>query len=222
MKKNIGRFNFSGKAGKGKYLFIISILAIVLLFSAAATCSFCAIDLNQGTSTTGQAPGETNASKAPETSKETTTQTSKESKPEVSITEAETGSSEAPAGSSSTSTEAAKNPPAINSIKVTDNGSGVTYDPLATDVPLEWMNQLPTSLELHFHLGVSDPDNDILTLMLSDSKGNNFEPVDAVNGNIDFNWTSPSVPGELELIFKVIDHTGLQAEKTIKFTFNDY
>lgn len=110
----------------------------------------------------------------------------------------------------------------INVIEITDPLSGVVYDALTTDVPAEWMNKLPASHELQFHLEVSDPDGEDMVCWLSDSRGNNYEPIPADNGNIDFYWTSPEDAGELTMKFLIKDKSGIETVKELNFTFIEY
>jgi hypothetical protein len=205
----------SRKAG---YL-AISILTAILILSTAAYCSFCSIDLGQGTDTDSISEENDAVSDGSETEndKDSDDKDNQEAGQDESETSAE-GSEEETAAVA----DDEGSPPVIEKIEVTDPSSGVTYDALATDVPAEWKNQLPTSHELKFHLEVSDPDGEDMFCMLSDSNGNNYEPIPAVNGNIDFFWTTPADPGQLTMTFKIIDDSDMETVKELEFKFISY
>jgi hypothetical protein len=196
-------------------LIIIAIIIVSLLFGTAATCNMCGI--NYTTDTTASV---TSKNTADDTSSETT---GKETTAEV--TDKETAAQTIGEETVAEDTEAQidGSSPVIKVIKVTDTGSGVVYDALSTDVPNEWMNQLPVSLELFFHLEISDPDNEKLYCSLSDSNGNNYEPIPVNDeGYADFYWTTPSEPGGLTMRFVIIDKSGMETVKELSFTFMEY
>ena len=187
-------------------IIIIIITIMLIIFGTAATCNMCGI--NYTTDTTVASAGE---NKSGDTSSDTT------SKDTAAATiEKETA---AP----TTEPQAAGSSPVIKLIKVTDTGSGTVYDALAAGIPSEWMNQLPVSLELFFHLELSDPDNDKMFCNLSDSNGNNYEPVPVNSkGYADFYWTTPAEPGVLIMRFVITDESGMETVKELSFTFIKY
>jgi hypothetical protein len=196
-------------------LIIIVIIIVSLLFGTAATCNMCGI--NYTTDTTASATSKNTAS---DTSSETT---GKETAAETIDKETTTLSTEKETAEETAETQITGSSPVIKVIKVTDTGSGVVYDALSTDVPNEWMNQLPVSLELFFHLEITDPDNEKLYCSLSDSNGNNYEPI-PVNGEgyADFYWTTPAEPGGLTMKFVITDESGMETIKELSFTFMEY
>ena len=200
---------------KRKSIPMIIIIIVLLLFGTAATCNMCGI--NYTTDTTASVTSKNTAS---DTSSETS---SKETITETTEKETAAQATEEETAAEATEAQIAGSSPVIKLIEVTDTGSGVVYDALSTDVPNEWMNQLPVSLELFFHLELSDPDNEKLYCSLSDSNGNNYEPV-PVNGEgyADFYWTTPAEPGSLIMRFVIADESGMETVKELSFTFIEY
>jgi hypothetical protein len=197
-------------------LIIIIIIIASLLFGTAATCNMCGN--NYTTDTTASV---TSKNAAGDTSSETT---NKETAAETTDKEtaAQTAADEETAAEA-TETQIEGSSPVIKLIEVTDTGSGIVYDALSTDIPNEWMSQLPVSLELFFHLEISDPDNEKLYCSLSDSNGNNYEPIPVNNeGYADFYWTTPSEPGGLTMRFVITDESGMETVKELSFTFTEY
>ena len=212
---------------------IIIITIMLIIFGTAATCNMCGI--NYTTDTTIASAGE---NKSGDTSSDTTSKdtaaatieketaaatTEKETAAATTDKETAAPTTDKETAAPTTEPQAAGSSPVIKLIKVTDTGSGTVYDALAADIPNEWMNQLPVSLELFFHLELSDPDNDKMFCNLSDSNGNNYEPVPVnAEGYADFYWTTPSEPGALAMRFVITDDSGMKTVKELSFTFIKY
>jgi len=194
---------------------LIIVIIVSLLFGTAATCNMCGINYTTDTTASVTSKNTSNDSSFETSSKETITETN-EKETAAQATEEETAAEATEAQISGSS-------PVIKLIEVTDTGSSVVYDALSTDVPHEWMNQLPVSLELFFHLELSDPDNEKLYCSLSDSNGNNYEPVPVNSeGYADFYWTTPAEPGSLIMRFVIADESGMETVKELSFTFIEY
>jgi hypothetical protein len=200
---------------KIKSIPLIIIIIVLILFGTAATCNMCGINYTTDTTAYGTSDNKESDTSSEKTDKETAAETT-DKETAAPTTEEETA---AP----TTEAQAAGSSPVIKLIKVTDTGSGTVYDALSTDIPKEWMNQLPVSLELFFHLELSDPDNDKMFCNLSDSKGNNYEPVPVnAEGYADFYWTTPAEPGSLIMRFVITDEGGMETVKELSFTFIQY
>lgn len=197
---------------KRKAVPIIIIITTLLLFGTAASCNMCGI--NYTTDTTASVTSKNTDTSHETTGKETASQTT-EKETAAETTEKETAAE--------TEAQIEGSSPVIKLIEVTDTGSDVVYDASSEDVPKEWMNQLPVSLELFFHLELSDPDNDKLFCSLSDSNGNNYEPIPVNSeGYADFYWTTPAEPGGLTMRFVISDDSGMETVKELSFTFVEY
>jgi hypothetical protein len=200
---------------KRKSVPLIIIIIALLLFGTAATCNMCGI--NYTTDTTASV---TSKNTAGDTSSETT---GKETAAETTDKETAAESTDKETAAETTETQTEGSPPVIKLIEVTDTNSDVVYDASSADVPNEWMNQLPVSLELFFHLELSDPDNEKLFCSLSDSNGNNYEPIPVNDeGYADFYWTSPAEPGSLIMKFVITDESKMETVKELSFTFMEY
>ncbi|MEI7615467.1 MAG: hypothetical protein WCJ54_02045 [Actinomycetota bacterium] len=206
---------------KSKSIPIIAAVVVLLLFGTAATCNMCGINYTTDTTTTAGGENKTGDTSSDTTKKEADAQnttaaptTTEETSPPTTAAETSAPTTEAQSAGSS---------PVIKLIEVTDKKSGTVYDALSEDIPSEWMNQLPVSLELFFHLKLSDPDNDKLFCNLSDSNGNNYEPVPVdSDGSADFYWTTPASPGALIMRFVIKDDSGMETVKELSFTFIQY
>jgi len=72
-------------------------------------------------------------------------------------------------------------------------------------------------------LELLDPDREKLYCSLSDSNGNNYEPVPVNSeGYADFYWTTPAEPGGLIMRFVITDESGMETVKELSFTFVEY
>jgi hypothetical protein len=184
----------------------------------------CGINYTSDTTASGDSDNKSGDTSSDKTDKETAAPTTdKETTAPTTAEEATAPTTEEETAAPTTEAQAAGSSPVIKVIKVTDKGSGTVYDALATDIPSEWKNQLPVSLELFFHLELSDPDNDKIFCNLSDSEGNNYEPVPVnAEGYADFYWTTPAEPGALTMRFVITDDSGMETVKELSFTFMQY
>ena len=208
---------------KRKSIPVILAILVLLLFGTAATCNMCGINYTTDTTATSGTENKTGDTSSETTKKETAAETTE--KVASSTTQEETAVPTTAAETSAPITEAPAtgSSPVIKLIEVTDTKSGTVYDAFSSDIPSEWMNQLPVSLELFFHLKLSDPDNDKLFCNLSDSNGNNYEPVPVdSDGSADFYWTTPAEPGNLIMRFVIKDDSGMETVKELSFTFIKY
>ena len=208
---------------KNKSIPIIVGVVVLLLFGTAATCNMCGINYTTDTTATAGGENKTGDTSSDTTKKEVATETTEKEAAPTTQEEATPTTAAETTSAPTTKAPATGSSPVIKLIEVTDAKSGTVYDALSEDIPQEWMNQLPVSLELFFHLKLSEPDNEKMFCNLSDSSGNNYEPIPVSStGSADFYWTTPAEPGSLIMRFVIKDESGMETAKEISFTFVKY
>jgi len=180
-----------GKMRRNILYIILSIITILCLFITAATCSFCGMQLDTGSSE--------------ETEEESSTATDKTDREETLQTEDQDRNDD-----EAESVEGAENhSPVITT---------VVADEVELDLSNEF--RVLVEENINFLVIAQDDDSDELSYYASDSIENNMETVKMDNTAAGFGWVAPSEPGLYEIYITVSDGISEDAQATVHVTVN--